>query len=107
TLIHDRQAAVVIDTKLAADAVPLHLHVDGVPGAQRSDWNVEIASHRMITPLLAFAALENALSVTAAENTDVVFEARSRVQVQNHGVIETHDYGFSGTGLDSPLALSQ
>ena len=37
----------------------------------------------------------------------MVFEARTRVRVQNHGVIETHDYGYSPVGMDNPMALAQ
>jgi hypothetical protein len=107
TLIHDRQAAIVIDTQIKADTVPLRLRVNGVTGAQRTEWNVQMASHRMLTPMLAFSALENALSVTAAENTDVIFEAHSRVRIQNHGEIETRDVGYSSAGVDSPGAISQ
>jgi hypothetical protein len=107
TLIQDRQAAIVIDTKLKADSVPMHLRVSGVPGAQRTEWNVRLASHRMMTPLLAFSALGNALSVTASDNTDVVYEARSRVRVQGHGVVETRDVGYSAAGFDNAMSLAQ
>ncbi|MFI5308152.1 MAG: hypothetical protein ACHQ53_12405 [Polyangiales bacterium] len=107
TLVHDRQAAIVVDTRLKADSVPLHLRVLGVQGAPRTEWNVELASHRMLTPMLAFSALGNALSVTAAENSDAVFEVDSRVRIAGHGTIEVVDVGYTPSGLDNPMALSQ
>jgi hypothetical protein len=107
TLIQDRQAAIVIDTGLKAETVPIRVNVRGVPQIQRNQWNVEVASHRTLTPLLAFSALANALSVSAAEEADVTFEATTRVAVAGHGVIETRDVGFAPSGLGNPLALIQ
>lgn len=107
TLIHDRQAGIVVDTQLEADTVPLTVRVKGVPGAQRSEWNVELASQRMLTPMLALSAIFNALSVTAAERSDVVFAAKSRVKVQDHGTVELHDFGYTPVGFGNPVALAQ
>jgi hypothetical protein len=107
TLIQDRQAAIVIDTGLKPETVPVRVNVRGVPLIQRNQWNVEVASHRMMTPLLTFSALANALSVSAAEEADVTFEATTRVAVAGHGVIETRDAGFTPSGLGNPLALIQ
>jgi hypothetical protein len=107
TLIQDRQAAIVVDTGLKAETVPISVRVRGVPLIQRNQWNVEVASHRTLTPLLAFTALANALSVSAAEEADVTFEATTRVTVEGHGTIETRDFGFTPSGLGNPLALIQ
>jgi hypothetical protein len=107
TLVHDRQSAIVVDTELVAATVPMRVRLRGVPGAPRTEWNVELASQRMLTPMLAFSALGNALGVSAAENTDVVFEANCRVQIEGHGTIELHDFGYTPVGLESPMALMQ
>jgi hypothetical protein len=107
SMVHDRQSAVVIDTKVVADTVPIEVRVQGVPQAQRSRWNMEMASHRMLTPLFAFSAVAGALSASAVDQTDVSFSARSRVHVQGHGVVETRDFGYSPGGAASPLALAQ
>jgi hypothetical protein len=107
TLVHDRQAAIVVDTGLKADTIPLRLRILGVPNAPRTEWNVELASQRTITPMLAFTALGNALSVTASERSDVTFTATSRVKVQGHGTLEVHDVGYTPLGLDGPMALGQ
>jgi hypothetical protein len=107
TMIHDRQACVVIDTKLQADTIPLKVSVRGVPGAPRTEWSMQLASQRMITPLLALSSVFNALSVTAAERTDAVFTAKSRVRVQDHGTVELVDHGYTAIGFGNPLALAQ
>jgi hypothetical protein len=107
TLVHDRQAAIVVDTQLKADAIPVRLRIQGVANAPRTEWNVAIASQRTITPMLTFTALGNALSVTAAERSDVTFTAHSRLRVQGHGTIEVNDVGFTPLGLDGPMALGQ
>jgi hypothetical protein len=107
TLFQDRQAAIVVDTKIKADSVPVRVRVNGVSGARRTEWNVQVASNRLMTPLLTFSSIANALSATVSDATDVVFEARTRVRVSNHGVVETHDYGYSPVGMDNPMALGQ
>jgi len=107
TLIHDRQPAIVVDTSFEADTLPLTLRIHGVPGAPRTRWDVRVASQRMLTPMLTFSALVNALSVTAAERNDVVFEAHSKVELEGHGSIEVDDVGYSQGGVANPMALSQ
>jgi hypothetical protein len=107
TMIHDRQAGVVVDTRLRADTVPLTVRVHGVPGAPRTQWNMELASQRMVTPLLTLSSLFNALSVTAAERSDLVFAARSKVRVVDHGTIELLDFGYTPIGFGNPMAIAQ
>jgi hypothetical protein len=107
TLIHDRQAAIVVDTTLRADTIPVAVRVHGVTGASRDTWNVEVASQRMLTPMLTFGAVLNALSVTAGEQSDVMFEATSKVRVAGHGSIDMHDFGYAPVGVGNPMALSQ
>lgn len=107
TLIHDRQAAIVIDTALTPQTVPMTVRVHGVPGAPKTEWNIELASHRLLTPMLGFSATMNALSATAAEQADAVFEAKTRVQIAGHPTREITDYGYSPAGIASPLAVGQ
>src|SRR5690606_35332000 len=52
TLIHDRQAAIVVDSNLAASTVPVSLRLRGLEGAPRTEWSMEVASHRVLTPVL-------------------------------------------------------
>jgi hypothetical protein len=106
-MVHDRQSAVVVDTSVKAATVPLAVRLHGAPPAQRSTWNAELASHRMLTPMFAFSTLASALSASAIDQTDVTFRATSRVQVAGHGVVEVSDVGYSPVGAAGQPALGQ
>ena len=71
TLVHDRQSSIVVDTRLEAETVPVSIHVEGVPDARRTEWQVEVASHRVMTPMLVLAAIANAVRATASDQTHV------------------------------------
>lgn len=107
TLIHDRQAAIVIDQKLRADTVPVRVRIHGAPGMPRSEWNMEVASHRLLTPSLTFSAAYSALSATIADNADAVFRVTSKVFVEGHGEVETTDTGYASGGAADPMVLSR
>lgn len=107
TLVHDRQASIVVDAGLTADTVPVRVRVTGAVQAPRTEWNVEIVGQRLLTPPLAFAAVFNALRATVPEQSDVTFTAKSRVRIEGEGELELTDRGFTGLGLSHPLALSQ
>ena len=106
-LVQDRQPAIVIDTSIAPARIPVRVKVNGAEGAQKTEWNVEVASHRVLTPSIVFAVIANAIRSTAADADDVIFRARSRVGVEGHGVVSLDDKGFSPLGAASPAALSQ
>lgn len=99
SLVHDRQSAIVIDTDLEAKTVPLTIKVSGVDGASRDTWHMELANHRLLTPMLAMSATMNALKTTAGDMSDVVFTARCKITLEGRAPIEVTDIGFSGMGL--------
>jgi hypothetical protein len=101
TMIHDRQAAIVVDQRRAPAMVPLTIRIHGVKGAPRTEWHVEVPSHRLLSPTLAMAALANALTATVSDRTEVVFRARSRVTLEGHGDVTVEDRGFSPIGAAS------
>jgi len=107
TLIHDRQAAIVVDRELEAPAVPVTLRVRGVPDAPRSTWGMEVVSHRVLTPLLTFAAIGNALKATVADQTDVTFTATTTVSLAGKDPITLVDRGFVPGGPSDLQALSK
>ena len=98
TLVHDRQASIVVDSGLTADTVPVHVRVTGVKGP-KTEWNMEVVGQRLLTPALSFAAVFNALRATAPEQSDVTFTAKSRVRIEGQGVIEVSDEGYTGLGI--------
>lgn len=107
TMIHDRQSAIVIDTSVRAPTIPMRVELRGVEGAPRTRWEMELASHRALTPMLGFSALFNAMSATVAEQNDVTFTATSKVKLSGYGEVEVVDEGYSAMGLSNPMALSQ
>lgn len=106
TLIHDRQPTIVIDPELEAEVVPVHLQIEGATGAPRSEWNMEVASHRVLTPLLAFAAMLNALEATSADQADIVYTATGRVNIEGVGEVTVVDRGYSAGGAADGRALA-
>jgi hypothetical protein len=107
TMTQDRQAAVVIDTTLQPAMIPVHLRVTGLPTEQRTEWNFEVASHRAITPMVLGGAIQSAVKAIAADNDYVMFEARSRVELEGLGApIELTDRGFAASGAGGASMLS-
>jgi SpoIVB peptidase S55 len=109
TLIHDRQSAIVVDQSSRAEMLPMRVRLNGVPAAQRSTWNLELANHRLLTTGLAFSSLVNAMAASAVDRADMMYEIKGRVQVAGHGTIETEDIGFSPVGAadTGPLASAR
>jgi hypothetical protein len=104
TLIHDRQAAIVIDTSLRADTVPMKIRLHGVPNAPRTEWNVELASQRLLTPMLAMSALMNAVTVSAGDRTDVMVETTSNLWVVGRDKLTVEDRGWAPVGAVGALS---
>lgn len=105
-MIHDRQAAIVVDQATRADMIPMRVTLKGVPSAPRKVWNVELANHRLLTTGLAFSSLLNAVSASAIDRTDLMYSIKAKVQVDKHGSVETEDVGFTPLGAADSGALS-
>ena len=106
-LVQDRQPAVVIDPSIEAAHIPVRVKINGAEGAAKTEWNVEVASHRMLTPAIVFAVIANAVKSTASDVTDVMFRAKSEVGIEGHGVVSLEEQGYSPLGAASPAAFSQ
>lgn len=107
TLIHDRQSAIVIDTTLKAPTVPMTIRLHGVSGAARTEWKVELAENRALTPMLALTALSNAIEASAADQTDIVYRVVSRVAIEGYGPVEVEDEGYMLNGPGDGRALAR
>jgi len=106
-LVQDRQPAIVIDPDIEPARIPVRVKVNGVEGAPKTEWHVDVASHRILTPTIVFAVIANAVKSTAADVTDVVFRARSKIAIEGHGVVSLDEQGFSPMGAASPTVFSQ
>ena len=106
-LVHDRQSAIVIDQDLKADLLPLRVRVHGAPAAPRSEWNMEVASNRLLTSGLVLGAIVNALESTVADRTDAIIEIESRVALDGHAAQVTKDIGYTPIGAADGGMLSR
>ena len=106
-LVQDRQPAIVVDPDIAPARIPVRVKINGVEGAPKTEWNVEVASHRVLTPTIVFSVIANAVKSTASDATDVIFHARSKLGIEGHGVVSLDERGFSPLGAASPAVFSQ
>jgi hypothetical protein len=104
-LIQDRQAAIVVDQSLEADTVAVTVRIHGVQGAQRTTWNMHVASHRLLTPGLVLGAIVNSLEATVADRGDAVLEVDSRVRLDKYGDQVTKDFVYGAAGPTDGGAL--
>ncbi|MCA9602954.1 MAG: hypothetical protein KC417_13055 [Myxococcales bacterium] len=107
TLVQDRQAAIVVDTNLKPATVPVRITLHGIDGAPRSEWRMEAASHRVLTPMVIFSGMANAINATASDVADVTFRARTMVDIDGIGPVRVTDHGFVQSGLTDTSALSR
>ncbi len=107
TLIHDRQPTIVVANRLRAETIPVRIRIRGVPEAPKTEWNVEVAAHRVLSPVLVFSAIANALQTTASDHTDVMFTATSTVEIDGRSPVEVEDVGYMASGPNDPGTISR
>jgi virulence-associated protein VagC len=108
TLTQDRDACVVVDMSRRAPTVPVRIRLQGLPTGVRSQWNVEVAHHRLLTPMLVFGALANAIQTSVSDTTDVTVYARSALKVNGLATpVQVDDVAVGRAGLMDPMALGR
>lgn len=105
TLVHDRQSAIVVDQDTPAETVPVSIKLIGVDDAPKTEWNVEVVQHRLLTTPLAFTALSNAIDATMSDRMPIRVRARSTLYLRGRAPIVTVDEGTmsQGPGASAPL----
>ncbi len=106
-LVQDRQPAIVVDPDIVPARIPVRVKINGVEGAPKTEWNVEVASHRLLTPSIVFTVIANAVKSTAADAEDVIFRARSKIGIEGYGPVTLNEQGFSPSGAASASTFSQ
>lgn len=101
TMVNDQQASIVIDTKVTAPTFPLSVDVEGVEGAPKKNWSLELAHDRFMTPMFLAMAMGNTVESTVSERRDAAWEARTKIYVKGYGVVEMHDFGLAIGGTPS------
>jgi hypothetical protein len=106
-LVHDRQSAIVVDSDVPAETIPVQITLRGVPEAPRSVWNVEAASHRLLTSSLILSAISSALGAAVNDMSELAYRADTTVVLRKYGAQRVVEDGFSTLGLAQPAALSR
>ncbi len=99
-LVNDRQASIVIDTNAVAPMFPLHVKVNGAPGAPKTDWNMEVSADQFMSPIYTAIAIGSAAETTAAERNDTTFRSVSKLKIAKYGTVTLVDFG---AGAGSPI----
>jgi hypothetical protein len=125
-LVQDRPSCIVADTEIWAPTLPLSVRVNTVPatagglgsglvlptgGAGRDplfdkSFQIELAQHRVLTPLLLAVVTSNAVQNVVPDVAEAVVEIKSRIHLRGVPPIEQRDFLFSTEGVTSKLLNS-
>jgi hypothetical protein len=106
-LIHDRQSAIVVDSDVTPAVIPVRIQVRGLPGLPREVWNVEVVSHRQLTPAMVLTALGSAMGASLNDSDDMMYRAESRVLIKGQEAQHLIDEGHAGNGISQMGALAR
>ena len=98
TLVQDRQAAIVVDERVAAPVIPVDLEIAGVVGAPKLHWHAEVTDDKFLGPGLTATVIESAIEATTSERRDLTWKMTSRVTVAGHGSVDLEDDGVATGG---------
>lgn len=96
-LVNDRQAAIVVDSSQKAPVFPMRIDIEGVRGAPKPTWNVEVSHDPFMAPSFAAMAIGSAVETTGSERLDMTWRAQSRLKIAKYGTITLVDFG-AGNG---------
>lgn len=95
TLVNDRQASIVIDAKRTASTFPVHVDIQGVDGAPKTVWDMEVTHDPFMAPAYAATAVGNALETTTPERGDFTWKATTKIEIDGYGSLQLEDFGSS------------
>ncbi len=95
TLVNDLSSSIVVDQKVQAPTFPLVVNIEGVPGAPKKRWQMEITHDRFMSPSFVAVAMGNAIETTLSERRDTTWRSKTRIVVKNYGPIEVEDFGVA------------
>lgn len=97
-LVNDRQAAIVVDAQAKAPTIPMSLKIEGVDGAPKTTWNMEVTHDKFMTPTFAAMALGNAVETTTSERRDMTWRGTSKLKIGKYGTMTFEDFGAGDGG---------
>ncbi len=101
-LVNDRQASIVVDTAATAMTIPMVMKIEGVDGAPKTTWNMEVTHDKFMAPMFAAVALGNAVETTTAERRDMTWRATSKLKLAKYGTLTFDDFGSGDGGQPGP-----
>lgn len=101
-LVNDRQASITVSHSAKAPVIPVHVRINGSPGAPFTDWSFQVAHEKFMAPSLLAVALGSALQATANERSDVTWSAVSKIRFKNYGEVTVEDFGVAVGGTPEP-----
>lgn len=105
-LVEDRQAAIVVDTDVTPELIPVVVRLSGIPSTERTEWRFEVASHRAVTPTVIASAIQSAVQSSAGDHAWVTYDAVGRVEIAGLSApIVVHDHGFASNGIHPSSTL--
>lgn len=101
TLIQDRTAGIVAQTGRRAPMIPMTVEVIDKRSGIEDTYEVEVVSHRILTPELVFSALVNIISHAASDAADVTAQLEGTLEITGRPPVHLRDSGASRSGLVS------
>jgi len=102
-LVEDRQAAVVADTGLKADMIPLNIRVKSRISSFRDSYRVDVARHRYLTPLISYLAVRSIVDEGASDLDGATIRIRGEMKLEGGRKVETEQTVFSTLGARSVI----
>jgi len=99
SLVNDRQAAIVVDSKATAPVFPATVEIEGVDGAPHKIWSFTIAHEKFVSPSFVALAVGSAIEATTAERRDVTWRATTDISLAGYGTIRVEDAGIAVGGM--------
>jgi SpoIVB peptidase S55 len=109
TLINDRQASIVVDTKRVAPTFPVSIQINGarVSPDTKTRWDMEISHDPFFAPSFVSVGLGNALETTTAERNDMTWRATTKVAIKGHGSFVVEDFNSGNRVPVGPSDISR
>lgn len=107
SLVQDRQSMIMADTRLKSAMIPVDIYVtsraaDG-KGVETSEFHVEILDDKFLTPALAGAAANNAVTHYLPDRDHVTAKIDSLVKIKDLGELRFTDYLYANDGAGSVI----
>ncbi|MBK8255348.1 MAG: hypothetical protein IPK82_22155 [Polyangiaceae bacterium] len=97
-LVNDRQAAIVVDSTASAPSIPMTFKIEGVDGAPKTTWNMDVTHDKFMSPMFVAMAFSNAVETTTSERRDMTWRATSKLKTAKYGTITFEDFGAGDGG---------